>query len=125
MPRMQYKWFYGYSPYQLVFGVNPNLPSTLTDKPPALEGTTPSEMFAKHLNAFHAGHRAFIQAETSEQIRNVSVNSNWVHPLGNPRGFAQKNCPGGRELTFESCPGAGNSTRAGFFWKVQTMLNAI
>ena len=59
---------YGYSPYHLVFEVNPNLPSTLIDKPPALEGTTISEMFAKHLNALHAGRRAFLQAETSERI---------------------------------------------------------
>ena len=29
---------------------------------------------------------------------------------GNPRGLAQKNCPGDPDLTFESCPGAGNST---------------
>ena len=36
---------------------------------------------------------------------------------GNPRGLAQKHCPGGRDLTFESCPGAGNSTRAGILWK--------
>ena len=42
-----------------------------------------------------------------------------------PPGFAQKNCPVGRDLTFESCPGAGNSTRAGILWKVQTMHNAI
>ena len=49
---------------------------------------------------------------------NVSVNSNWVHPPpGNPRGLAQKHCPGGRDLTFDSCPGAGNSTRAGILWK--------
>ena len=60
---------YGYSPYQLVFGVNSNLPSTSIDKPPALEGTIISEMFAKHLNTLHAGRRAFVQAETSEQIR--------------------------------------------------------
>ena len=60
---------YGYSPYQLVFGVDPNLPSTLLDKPPALEGTTISEKFMKHLNALHAGQRAFVQAETSERIR--------------------------------------------------------
>ena len=46
---------YGYSPYQLVFGVSPNFPSTLIDKPPALEGATISEMFAKHLDAVHAG----------------------------------------------------------------------
>ena len=38
-------------------------------------------------------------------------------PPGNPRGLAQKHCPGGRDLTFESCPGAGNSTRAGILWK--------
>ena len=47
----------------------------------------------------------------------VSVNSNWVHPPGNPRGLAQKHCPGGRDLTFESCPEAGNSIRAGILWK--------
>ena len=38
-------------------------------------------------------------------------------PPGNPRGLAQKHCAGGRDLTFESCPGAGNSTRAGILWK--------
>ena len=60
---------HGYSPYEFVFGANPNLPSTLIDKPPAFEGTTISEMFAKHLNALHAGRQAFVQAETSERIR--------------------------------------------------------
>ena len=44
-----------------------------------------------------------------------SVNSNWVHP---PRGLAQKDSPGGRDLTFESCLGTGNSTRAGILWKL-------
>ena len=34
-----------------------------------------------------------------------NVNSNWVHPPGQPRGLAQKTCPGGRDLTFESGPG--------------------
>ena len=38
-------------------------------------------------------------------------------PPGNTRELAQKHCPGGRDLTFESCPGAGNSTRAGILWK--------
>ena len=32
----------GFSPNQLVFGRNPNLPSVLTAKPPALRTTTPS-----------------------------------------------------------------------------------
>ena len=50
----------------------------------------------------------------------VLVNSNWVHPPpGNPRGLAQKDCPGGWDLTFESCPGARNSTRAGILWKLK------
>ena len=38
---------HGFSPFQLVFGRNPNLPNILEDKPPALEGTTSSEIVAK------------------------------------------------------------------------------
>ena len=52
----------------------------------------------------------------------ISFNSNWVHPPGNPRGLAQKTCPGGRDLTFESCPGAGNSTRTEILWKMKVKL---
>ena len=40
-------------------------------------------------------------------------------PPGNPRGLAQKDCSGGRDLTFESCPEAGHSTRAGILWKLK------
>ena len=54
--------------------------------------------------------------------RYVSVNSNWVHPPGNPRGLAQKTCPGGRDLSFESCWGAGNLTRTGILWKIKVKL---
>ena len=56
---------------------------------------------------------------------NVSVNSNWVHPPGQPPGISSKNLPGGRDLTFESCPGAGNSTRTGILWKMKVKLNKI
>ena len=59
----------GYSPYQLVFGRNPQLPSICTDDPPALEGTTTSKVFAKHLNALYASRQVFVKAETSEKIR--------------------------------------------------------
>ena len=59
----------GYSPYQLVFGRNPRLPCVMSDKPPALEGTTSSEVIAKHLNASHAARKGFITAEASEKIR--------------------------------------------------------
>ena len=60
---------YGYSPYQLVFGINPRLPSVLIDKPPALQGTTMSKVFAEHLNSLNSARRAFIQAESSDRIR--------------------------------------------------------
>ena len=33
---------HGFSPYQMVFGRNPNLPFALTSKPPALEGVSSS-----------------------------------------------------------------------------------
>lgn len=60
---------HGYSPYQLVFGRNPNLPSTLIDKLPALEGTTTSKTVGKHIAALHAARTAFTQSECSERIR--------------------------------------------------------
>ena len=45
-------------------------------------------------------------------------------PPGQPPGIRSKKLPGDRDLTFESFPGAGNSTRAGILWKVQTMLTS-
>ena len=70
----------GFSSYQLTFGKNPNLPSTMTDMLPALEGSTGSSTVAEHLNALHIARRAYVQAESSERIRRalrhkVRVNS--------------------------------------------------
>lgn len=59
---------HGYSPHQLFFGQNPNLPSVLTDKPPALEGKTKSEWVAEHISALHSSRKAFTEAECSERI---------------------------------------------------------
>ena len=59
---------YGFSPFQLVFGRNPNLPNILEDKPPALEGTTSSEIVAKQITALYAARKAFIESESSERI---------------------------------------------------------
>ena len=39
-----------------------------------------------------------------------------ISPRATP-GISSKTLPGGRDLTCESCPGAGNSTRAGILWK--------
>ena len=56
-------------PNQLAFGHNPNLPFCLNDKPPALEGTTSSEVVAKILIALHAACKACIENDTSEKLR--------------------------------------------------------
>ena len=52
---------YGFSPSQLVFGRNPNLPSVLNDKLPALGGRTSSEAVANHLNAKHEAHNSLLK----------------------------------------------------------------
>ena len=60
---------HGFSSHQLVFGTNPNLPNILTASPPSLEGTTMSQIFAKHLNALHSAREEFIKSEADERLR--------------------------------------------------------
>ena len=64
----------GYRSHQLVFEENPNLPNIMNDNLPALEGTTSSEAFAKHLNALHAARKIFIQTEADARIRRALRN---------------------------------------------------
>ena len=59
----------GYSPNQLVFGRNVNMPTVLEDKLPALESNTSSDIIRKNLEALHNARKNFIQAESSERIR--------------------------------------------------------
>ena len=58
----------GLSSHQLVFRTNPNLPNIMTDKLPALIGSTSSEFFAKHLNAIHSARKAYIKSESEKRI---------------------------------------------------------
>ena len=60
---------YGYSPNMLVFGRNPNFPSVLHDKLPALDHSTASKVLLDNLNAMHSARKAFIHAESRERIR--------------------------------------------------------
>ena len=46
----------------------------MNDNLPALEGTTSSEVFAKHLNALHAARKIFIQTEADARIRRALRN---------------------------------------------------
>ena len=52
--------------YFICFGQNPNI---MIDKPPALEGSSTSEAFAKHMNTLCAARQAFVQTESSEKVR--------------------------------------------------------
>ena len=70
----------GFSPYQLVFGRNPNLPSVLHDKPPALEGVTTSMTVCSHIKALYSARKAFTEAECSERIRRAIRNQ--IKPTG-------------------------------------------
>ena len=59
----------GYSPNQLVFGRNVNLPSVLNNEMPALESFTKSDIVRMNLDAMHKARENFIRAESSERIR--------------------------------------------------------
>ena len=51
-------------------------------------------------------------------VMSQSIPTRYITP-GNTRGLAQKTCPGGWDLTFESFPGPDNSIRAGILWKMK------
>lgn len=53
---------HGYGSHQLVFSQNPNLPSVLVDKFPALEGVIVSSKVGEHISALHASRKAFTSA---------------------------------------------------------------
>ena len=64
-----------------MFGSNPRLPSVLTDKVPALEGTTMSALVGKHIEALHLARTAFTKSECSERIRRALRKQ--IRPSGN------------------------------------------
>ena len=69
MARHSLQMWNGFSSHQRVFGKKTNLPGIMSDKLPALEGTTSSEIFAQHLNALREARQAYIQTEANERIR--------------------------------------------------------
>ena len=60
---------FGYSPNQLVFGRNVNLPSVDHDNLPALSNSTSSQLVRENLEALHRARENFVKAESSERIR--------------------------------------------------------
>ena len=59
---------HGCSPNQLVFGYNPNFPSVLTNKLPAMESKKSSEIVLEHLTVLHCARKAFVESEASERL---------------------------------------------------------
>ena len=59
---------YGYSPNQLVFGRNVNLPSVITSQLPALDSTCYSDIVRQNLDSMHKARQNFIKAESSERV---------------------------------------------------------
>ena len=89
----------GYSPNQLVFGMNPNFPSILSDKIPALESQCMSDVVSGNLKCLQVARKNFIQAESSERIRRalkskVRSYSDEVYDNGEKVYYRRKNFKG-------------------------------
>ena len=58
---------FGFSPYQLVLGRNPNILGNSTNKLPAMSEHTSCQIVADHLNSIRMSRQAYIQAENSDR----------------------------------------------------------
>ena len=87
---------HGFSPYQLVFGRNPNLPCVLINKAPANQQPV-IQQAAANLNAMHKARAAFMQSEASEKIRralrhNVSSSVDTKYVTGDVVYYKRNDC---------------------------------
>ena len=76
---------YRFSPYQLVFGHNPNIPGNSNNRLPALS-TPNDDIVREHLNCLHKARSAYIEAENSNRIRRALAGKLFT-------GTYQKFCP--------------------------------
>ena len=60
---------FGFSPNQLVFGKNIDLPLAHTNKLPALTATSINSYMRNTLNALHVARKSFIQQEASDKLK--------------------------------------------------------
>ena len=54
----------GFSSYQLILGKNPTLPNIMTERLPALQGVTTSEIRKHHLDAMHSTRKTLVKCGT-------------------------------------------------------------
>ena len=59
----------GFSPSQLVFGRNSNLPNVFENSPPALENTFTSDLVRENLNAMHRACEDFLAYDSNERLK--------------------------------------------------------
>ena len=57
----------GFSPHQLIFGMNINLPSTLNDT--LSTGHSDNRLILEHLKSLHSAKEAFMKSESSNKLR--------------------------------------------------------
>ena len=59
----------GFSPFQIVFGENPSLPSVFTAGPPGFEEVVMNKAVANHINALFLGREAFMAIESDRILK--------------------------------------------------------
>ena len=59
----------GYSPFQIVFGEQPQLPSVYTSGPPGLEEVVMNKKVADNINAMHLSRKAYIECESDRVLK--------------------------------------------------------
>ena len=72
--------YHRFSPNQLVFRRNPNFPSCITNKPPALEEFSDRDIVRCTLSAIHKARQVFIQKESCEKLRRSILQN--IRPTG-------------------------------------------
>ena len=60
---------HGYSPQQLVFVENPNIPTVLNATTPALENVTTSQLLRDHIVAFASSRQQYLASESSDRLK--------------------------------------------------------
>ena len=60
-------------------------------------------------------------------LHNVSVNSNWVHPPGQPPGISSKNLPRGSGFDFRKLPGEREFDKGWYYVEneIETSKNSV
>ena len=59
----------GFSPFQIMFGKNPTLPSVYTAGPSGLEEVAMAKSVANNINAMHLAREAFIEGESDKKLK--------------------------------------------------------